>query len=141
MAHASRRAVGLDDATSDTSAAVSLSVVERCGLGDPTNGGWVPLAKLKMIARRLVDVFDHDSVDLIGNGIGAYPGLDALVTYCHDIGLATSVVLEPRSLELDAQGHEPAGTRWSLADTQRRPDAAVCRTAGCLRAGTRSSRR
>ena len=120
MAQASRQAVGLDIAPSSVGA-----LSERRGalwLGDPTHDGWVPLAKLKVIARRLVDVFDHNSVDLIGNGIGAYDGLDALVTYCRDIGLAPEVVLEPRAPNED-RDREPACTRWSLADAQRRPDA------------------
>ena len=48
--------------------------------------------------------------------------LDELVTYCRDIGLATAVFLEPRAANED-RDREPAGTRWSLADAQRRPDA------------------
>jgi hypothetical protein len=123
MAHASRRAVGLE--TRPVSAA---AVSERRGalwLGDPSDGGWVPLAKLKTIARRLVDVFDHDGVDLIGNGIGAHPELQAVATYCRDIGLTTAAVLDPRSAGSDQQGREPAGTRWSLADAQRRADRSM----------------
>jgi hypothetical protein len=68
-------------------------------------------------------VFDHNCVDLIGNGIGAYPELDTLASYCRDIGLVTTVVFEPRLITLD-RGYEPAGRRWSLADDQRRPDVA-----------------
>jgi glycosyltransferase involved in cell wall biosynthesis len=119
MAAASRRAIGLRTTLSSASA-----MPDRRGvlwLGDPTNGGWVPLPKLKTIARRLIDVFDHNSVDLIGNGIGAYPDLDSLASYCRDIGLDTTVVFEPRSIILD-RGYEPAGRRWSLADDQCRPD-------------------
>jgi hypothetical protein len=119
MAQASRQAIGLTTMFSNPAA-----VPERRGaiwLGDPI-GGWVPLPKLKTIARRLVDVFDHNSVDLIGNGIGACPELDALASYCRDIGLATTIVFEPGSIALD-RGYEPAGRRWSLADDQRRPDA------------------
>jgi glycosyltransferase involved in cell wall biosynthesis len=121
MAVASRRAIGLS-----TTLSTSSAVPDRRGalwLGDPTNGGWVPLPKLKTIARRLIDVFDHNSVDLIGNGIGGYPELDTLASYCRDIGLATTVVFEPRSITVD-RGYEPAGRRWSLADDQRRPDVA-----------------
>lgn len=121
MAAASRRAIGLSATLSSSSA-----VPERRGalwLGDPTTAGWVPLPKLKTIARRLIDVFDHNSVDLIGNGIGAYPELDTLASYCRDIGLVTTVVVEPRSITVD-RGYEPAGRRWSLADDQRRPDVA-----------------
>src|SRR5262245_39059809 len=123
MAQASRRAVGLEDASSAADHAG-----QRRGalwLGDPTSGGWVPLAKLKTIARKLVDVFDHNRVELIGNGIGAHPGLDSLVTYCRDIGLAPIVVLEPRSAAINPQNFEPAGTRWSLAEAQRQPDERV----------------
>jgi hypothetical protein len=94
-------------------------------LGNPVNGGWVPLAKLKAIARRLVDVFEHDAVDLIGNGIGAHPDLDPLITYCHDIGLDPLIALEPRTTSGHQPDCEPAGTRWSLADAQRRPDSAL----------------
>jgi glycosyltransferase involved in cell wall biosynthesis len=122
MAQASRRAVGLDD----DSARTVVRATERRGalwLGNPTDGGWVPLAKLKAIARRLVDVFEHDCVDLIGNGIGAHPDLDALSTYCRDIGLDPLVALEPRTADGCQPDCEPAGTRWSLADAQRRPDA------------------
>jgi glycosyltransferase involved in cell wall biosynthesis len=122
MAQASRRAVGLE-----TSLAPTSVPAERRGalwLGDPIDGGWVPLTKLKAIARRLVDVFDHNAVDLIGNGIGAHPGLEPLVTYCCHIGLAPTVLLEPRSVSGSTQRCEPAGTRWSLADAQRRADTA-----------------
>ena len=136
-ARASRQAVGLDS----TPASTAPGVLERRGalwLGDPTDDGWVPLAKLKTIAKRLVDIFDHNAVDLIGNGIGACPELDALIAFCRDIGLATAVVLEPRSANV-GDNHEPVGTRWSLADVQRRPDAAsaepqdVCAQALALR--------
>lgn len=122
MAQASRRAVGLDDG----SARPAVGATERRGalwLGNPVDGGWVPLTKLKAIARRLVDVFEHDSVDLIGNGIGAHPDLDALATYCCDIGLDPLVALEPRTADGRQPNCELAGTRWSLADAQRRPEA------------------
>jgi glycosyltransferase involved in cell wall biosynthesis len=121
VAQASRQAVGLDVTPT------TLPVAERRGvlwLGDPADGGWVPLSKLKGIARRLVDVFDHNSVDLVGNGIGAYVELDALTAYCRDIGLATTVVFDPRPAPQD-RGYEPAGARWSLADAQRRPEMAL----------------
>ena len=119
MARASRRALGLDVTESPAAAA------ERRGalwLGDPTGAGWVPVAKAKAIARRLVDVFEHDAVELIGNGIGAYPDLDLLIGYCRDIGLTPSVVLEPRTAD-SLRGFEPAGTQWALADAQRHPTA------------------
>jgi len=122
MAQASRRAVGLDDGSART----AVRATERRGalwLGNPVDGGWVPLAKLKAIARRLVDVFEHDCVDLIGNGIGAHPDLDALATYCCDIGLDPLVALEPRTADRHQPNCELAGTRWSLADAQRRPAA------------------
>ena len=119
MAQGSRRAVGLDVVDSGT------AVSERRGalwLGDPA-GGWVPIDKLKAISRRLVDVFEHNAVTLIGDGIGAYPDLDPLVSYCGDIGLTPTVVLEPRTITSYRQGLEPAGVRWSLAEAQRRPDS------------------
>ena len=122
MAQTTRQAIGLE--TTPTAFAALPARRGALWLGDPTDGGWVPLAKLKMIARRLVDVFEHDSVDLIGNGIGACPSLEAVATYCRDIGLATTAVLEPRSPHAD-QRFEPAGTRWSLADAQRHPDKPI----------------
>ena len=117
MAHASRRALGLESPASPGKAAAP----QRRGvlwLGDPITDGWVPIGKLKAIARRLVDVFDHDSVYLVGNGIGAYPQIDALVTYCRDIGLTTTVVLDPWSPGSNKESCEPAGTRWSLGAAQ-----------------------
>jgi glycosyl transferase family 1 len=124
MAQASRQAVGLEE----TRPVATPGVLERRGalwLGDPTDGGWVPLPKLKTIARRLVDVFDHDRVDLIGNGIGACPALDAAAAYCRDIGLVPAIVLEPQSPGVDQPGREPAGTGWSLAEAQRRADRSM----------------
>lgn len=121
MARASRRALGLETAERATVPAAE----QRRGalwLGDPADGGWVPLPKVESIARRLLDVFDHDAVDLVGNGIGACPHLDAVASYCRDIGLTTTVVLEPRVPGDAGQGCEPAGTRWSLHQAQRRPD-------------------
>ena len=45
MAQASRQAVGLDDSCCADGRSVLLSVVARLWLGDPTDGGWVPLAE------------------------------------------------------------------------------------------------
>jgi glycosyltransferase involved in cell wall biosynthesis len=121
MARASRRALGLEapDGQAAAASAMGRGVI---WLGDPADGGWQPVSKAKAIARRLVDVFGHGAVDLIGGGIGAYGDLDALVTYCRDIGLTTTAVLEPRTAGDRDAGWEPAGARWSLAGTQRRPD-------------------
>jgi glycosyl transferase family 1 len=118
MAEASRRALGLP-VTDQNPAADRRGVL---WLGDPTQRGWVPLARLKTIARRLVDVFDCNAVDLIGNGIGAYSDLDRLAAYCGDIGLTPTTILEPRRAITDGR-YEPAAARWSLADEQRRPEA------------------
>ena len=121
MARASRRALGLDTSGVQKAAAAP----KRRGvlwLGDSADRSWVPADKLKAIARRLVDIFNHDAVDLIGNGITAYPHLDAVVTYCRDIGLTATVVLEPQATDNVEREWEVAGTRWSLDDAQRRVD-------------------
>ena len=124
--HVDGASVAASRGADDGCARTVVRASERRGalwLGNPVDGGWVPLAKLKAIARRLVDVFEHDAVDLIGNGIGAHPDLDPLVTYCRDIGLDPLVALEPRTPGGHQPDCEPAGTGWSLADAQRRPDS------------------
>lgn len=117
MANTSRRALGLD--TPDL-----FDGPERRGAiwaGGPE--AWVPLTKLQDIARRLVDVFEQNAVDVLGNDPAGYPHIDALLAYCNDIGLEPAIVrATPEMLEAPHQIWEPAGTRWSLAAAQRATD-------------------
>jgi len=71
------------------------------------------------ICRRLVDVFEHTAVDLIGNDVRSHPELDRIVDYCEAIGLAAT----PCNADAcDTRRWEPAGTRWSLDAEQKRAD-------------------
>ena len=118
MARTSRQAVGLG--TPDTGTASERRGAIWVGGGSEA---WVPLSKLKDIARRLVDVFEQNAVDVIGDAAVAYPELDALLSYCHDIGLQPAIVAASADmLEAPHRVWEPSGTRWSLAASQRAAD-------------------
>lgn len=121
MSAISRRAIGLDTPP--------LCVQrERRGaiwVGDATERAWVPLAKLQAIARRLVDVYEQNAVDIIGEGGSNHPDISALLAYCRDIGLKPTVVSETVSLDPDAHGWDLAGSRWSLAAAQQSATAPI----------------
>ncbi len=127
MARQTRRAIGLD--TQSTESRISDGDERRGALwvGGPIEGGdgWVPAAKLTAICRRLVDVFEQDAVDLIGHDVMRHPELDAVLRYCHDVGLRPTICLDATDPDAPSAHWEPAGTRWSLARSQRRADVHI----------------
>lgn len=116
MAQDSRRALGL------MGAAPAVQLAVRRGalwLGDPEDRGFVPKDKLKTIARRLVDVFGHNALDIVATRITPHPDLDEIIDYCRAVGLRPTLVFEP--VDERRRDWDPAGARWSLADPQRLP--------------------
>ena len=122
MATGTRGAVGLDVVDRPP-------LVERRGVafvGAPTRTGeaWVPARKVKGICRELVDVFEHNAVDILGD-VHRYPDLADVVDYCRAIGLRPTLVDGERPD--DDSRWDPAGARWSLDDEQRHPTRAMTR--------------
>lgn len=124
MARTTRRAVRLDVGPEP---AMPASAIRRGALwvgGPGADGaeGWVPANKLKAIGRRLVDVYEHTHVDVVGPNAAAHPAIESVLGYCRDIGLRPTVV---NAGEANAGAWEPAGARWSLSPAQKRPDGEV----------------
>jgi glycosyltransferase involved in cell wall biosynthesis len=121
MAIDTRRAVGLDVVDQPP-------LAERRGVvfvGSPTRTGepWVPARKAKRICRELADVFEHNTVDILGE-VQRYPEIAEVADYCRAIGLRPTRV----DGDLDGGGRwDPAGARWSLDDAQRHPTRATTR--------------
>jgi hypothetical protein len=123
MARQTRQALGIEsvpDGTRRPEMRAGRGALWVGGPGTEREGAWVPAAKLTAICRRLVDVFGHDEVDVIGHDVLRHPELDAVLAYCHAIGLRPTVRIDPAE-EDHTDGWEPAGTRWSLAVRQRTP--------------------
>jgi glycosyltransferase involved in cell wall biosynthesis len=97
MAADTRRALRIGAADTQRRAAVPSSTPtgrSRRGVIDvgSTRTGWVPTPKATAIARALVGVFDLNAVDLIGEPLD-HPSIAGILGYCHDIGLAPTLVL------------------------------------------------
>lgn len=124
MARDTRRALRLPVPEQPFAASLRRGVAFVTAVNADGSRGWLPIGRLKAICRRLVDVYHHEAVDLIGIGAFHHPELTELLTYCTDIGLQPAVV-EDAQPHLASGRYEPAGARWSLLSEQRAADAIV----------------
>ncbi len=138
MAADTRRALRIDAASAGPDrrrggTRVPVTALSRRGvlwLGEPGGAGWVPADKVMALARQLVDVFDHAAVDVQGVQVIDHPERDRITGYCHDIGLAPTLVIDdaatltPEACRRIAEGLT-YDVRLSLTGADRRGDVSA----------------
>lgn len=69
-------------------------------IADPNHPehGFMSIEKARAICKTLVDFYGNDAVDIQGGEATIWPPIHELIRYCHDIGLAPTIITNGRAL-------------------------------------------